>query len=256
MVEPFVPFRKPRNAKDAHDPLDELAPPRTRWDLLRALAAFGVTVACAVVLDWQAGDIAWGLWVSSIWIGYVTLAAAMWLEEIPLRRQAGTDKHLGFVLGFGAAFTVLFGGAHFLHCTFLNQMLPLDPHQGGIPNIFYLFARATWRYWAVVAMGLLARYGDLKRLLQRPGSHKALVLPFLTVARLHVMIAFLGLFSEWGIAHQGLFVALAGAFAPWGLILRRIIEHFQDVQARRLREAEKEFEDVFADAEQETDDEG
>jgi hypothetical protein len=46
--------------------------------------AFAVSAAAALIWDWQASDVAWGLWISSLVTGWVILAAAVlrvWLNS-------------------------------------------------------------------------------------------------------------------------------------------------------------------------------
>jgi len=40
-------------------------------------AAFAVSAAAALLWDWQASDIAWGLWISSLVTGWVILGASI-----------------------------------------------------------------------------------------------------------------------------------------------------------------------------------
>ena len=45
-------------------------------DLLPELVAFVVTFISAIVFRWDARDIIWGLWISSLCVGYAFIVAA------------------------------------------------------------------------------------------------------------------------------------------------------------------------------------
>ena len=118
-----------------------LGPPPTRRDFVRAGLAFAATVACAAVFDWQAGDIAWGLWISSLCIGYVTVIAALLLEEIPLRRKEDKGGNVLFFVGFMLIFTLHFGLFHVMHSFGLASLLPMGGEGDG-PSFFVLLGRS------------------------------------------------------------------------------------------------------------------
>ena len=42
-------------------------------DLALDLLAFAGTVACATIFRWEARDVIWGLWISSLTVGYATI---------------------------------------------------------------------------------------------------------------------------------------------------------------------------------------
>ena len=46
-------------------------------DLIVDVTAFGVTVLLAIALHWQAKDLIWGLWISSLCVGYTHIVMSM-----------------------------------------------------------------------------------------------------------------------------------------------------------------------------------
>lgn len=228
------------------DSLEAMLGPRpTRRSLIRSGVAFAATVACAAVFDWQAGDIAWGLWISSLCIGYVTVIAALLIEEIPLRRREDKGGNALFFIGFMLVFTLHFGLFHVMHCFGLNQLLPLDTGQEGGPNFFVLLGRSLWRYWPLVLLNLFYRLGDLRRLNTAPGSHDAIAKPYINVVRLHLMIAAVAILNEMGVRWLALVPVLLGCFFPWGMVIRRIIERIGKTRDRLLEKAAaKELEEL------------
>jgi hypothetical protein len=56
--------------------------------------AFAVSATAALIWDWQASDVAWGLWISSLVTGWVILAAAVvrvWLNSAGIIRLRAED---------------------------------------------------------------------------------------------------------------------------------------------------------------------
>ena len=228
------------------DSLEAMLGPRpTRGYFIRSGVAFAATVACAVVFDWQAGDIAWGLWISSLCIGYVTVIAALLFEEIPLRRTEDKGGNALFFIGFMLVFTLHFGLFHVLHSFALNKLLPLDAGHSDVPNFFLLLGRSLWRYWPLVLLNLFYRMGDLRRLNTAPGSHDAIAKPYVNVVRLHLMIAAVAILNEMGVRWLALVPVLLGCFFPWGMVIRHIIERAGKTRDRLLEKAAaKELEDL------------
>jgi hypothetical protein len=61
-------------------------------------AAFAVSAAAALLWDWQASDIAWGLWISSLVTGWVILGASIlraWLNAAGIYRLHADDDPAG-----------------------------------------------------------------------------------------------------------------------------------------------------------------
>ena len=114
------------------------------------LAAFIATAIASFALQWDLAELVWGLWLSSLLVGYALIVygilsaafrplpaiapdatpkpdlatAVMRLPAgaLPALRIAGAT----FMLAF---FTVHFGGFHYVHGIFLGVFFPLAPGQ-------------------------------------------------------------------------------------------------------------------------------
>ena len=194
-----------------------------RKGLFFDLLAFGFILAWALLFDWRAGDLAWALWITSLVVGYVTMGIVIKVVEAPKLAGRSKGRRRGILLGFWAIFTVHFGLFHVIHCLFLNQLLPLIEPEG-FPNIPKLLGSALLFYWPLVAMTLISRFHDLRKLRDDPKKHDALVKPYVNVVRLHLLIAALGLMNEWGLESLAIYAVLAACFFPWSAVIRMIAD--------------------------------
>lgn len=198
---------------------------RRRW--LVDLAAFAGTVVLAVSLRWEARDLVWALWVSSLVVGYATIVTTI----VRGVRSVWEDLHLLALLGgigLLAFFTFHFGMFHFVHSVFLNMFFPLT----GAPEAFPNFARtagvALVAYWPFVIASLVSRVDDLERggagAAGRDGPRSAagasLSAPYRNVVRMHILIfVFAGLHAA-GLSRYAIYPVLAAYFFPWGSLRR------------------------------------
>ena len=123
-------------------------------DLALDLFAFAGTVACAIVFRWEARDIIWGLWISSLTVGYATIVSNV---VRGVRGVLGDYKIVAVVGGLGALafFTFHFGMFHFVHAVFLNGFFPLVESSDGFPHFLGMVAKSAAPYANVIRMHLL-----------------------------------------------------------------------------------------------------
>ena len=149
------------------------------------LAAFAGTVAVAIYEDWQARDLIWSLWLSSLILGYLLLLTnivklTFWPDRFSayMTREAykagpSVVKRLFFGVFFAAFFSIHFLGFHAGHAFFLHMFVP---RPGGVPALlglwpFVLASAVSLRGW------FLQSSGDLN-----------FVQPYVSVIKMHVMI--------------------------------------------------------------------
>lgn len=132
-------------------------------EFLPELLAFGIGLLMAWVFDWQAADLIWSLWLSSLVLGYATILSTIaggvfvgWKAsrhpEFPADK-----KGVAYGVGGGAAlfflvfFSLHFCGFHAGHATFLQSFYPLqaitdsdngNPFMSGFMNPLVLWATA------------------------------------------------------------------------------------------------------------------
>jgi len=165
--------------------------------LLLDLIAFLGTAAAAVVLRWEVRELVWGLWLSSLVIGYATIVLSIgrqyWFTKEPAVKgefhgaARVVVRLLTIFLGLFALafFTVHFGGFHLGHGAFLNQFFPVTPADGS--DVFaYLGALPT-----IVALGWPMVFGSAissRNDLMNADSDAGMMRPYLNVVRMHLLI--------------------------------------------------------------------
>jgi len=181
--------------------------------------AFAVTVVLAAVLRWEAGDLIWGLWVSSLCVGYAYIVTSIVMgvlqAEGPGRIVMGA---LGlFLLAF---FSVHFGMFHFIHSVFLNGFFPLIEEGHGFPNIFAVLATAWCQYWPLVITTFISRWSDFpfNREVNLAGG-ETMMRPYANVVRMHLLIfVFAGLHAA-KMSQYAVYPVLLAYFFPWGAMI-------------------------------------
>jgi hypothetical protein len=135
--------------------------------------------------QWQAGDLVWSLWLSSLVVGYamivwglirpaVDVVAAVASDDTASRSfsEAGPAK----VATFGAAalfiglfllafFTVHFGGFHYVHSQFLQAFFPVDMGYAGRahPSQVEIYKEVVRRYWIILPSAFLSHRAAFMR---------------------------------------------------------------------------------------------
>jgi hypothetical protein len=143
-----------------------------KWrDTWPDMLAFGAGLAMAWQFRWEATDLVWSLWLSSLLVGYAMIVWTIFGPAVYVATKAWTGRELlrdapaGAMAAGGALylvgglfmlafFTVHFGMFHFIHSIFLNLFFPVTPAKGMPPLEAYL---GVWRqYWYFVPLAALA----------------------------------------------------------------------------------------------------
>ena len=214
--------------------------------------AFAVGLAVAWYGRWNAGDLIWSLWLSSLVVGYATIVwmivqPASEFAELAWRQRAmfrGNPRALAafvlilllgvaFFLGF---FTVHFGGFHYIHSQILISFFPIDTgpgrHVGTDTATYFEIAR---RYWPFLPSAFIAHRAAFLRKPFSLGSAKSLTLagadskqfgqlfsePYRNVMRMHMLIFFF-FFAHFARLENFAVYAVTYAvyFFPWRLVRR------------------------------------
>lgn len=164
------------------------------------VAAFGSTLGLAWYFDWQAADLVWSLWLSSLLVGYlVMLSQILHLpmkalhavvtdgERFPGRQvvpgMAVIVAFFGFLLAF---FTLHFGSFHYGHGFILEGFFPIEGvsyPDGALAFVSFAFVLFT-RYYGMVVASAVAQRG----LIVRPQGLKHVMEPYKSVIKMHLMI--------------------------------------------------------------------
>jgi len=165
--------------------------PARRSDALD-LAAFLGTAVASFVLRWDLSLFVWGLWLSSLLVGYALIvygifSAAYRVTALEPVSSAGLAlRALGgagalFMLAF---FTVHFGGFHYVHGIFLGVFFPLVPGSPPFDSVFTNAAVALRSSWPLVVGSAIAMRGAF----ERAGREFKPETPYKSVIRMHFLI--------------------------------------------------------------------
>ena len=208
------------------------APPRTVAFLLDLLA-FAAGLGMAWAFGWQAKDLVWGLWLSSLVVGYTTIVVGIGRGVFRSSQAPGKPASpvglvlsLLFVAFLLAFFTIHFAGFHFVHSVFLNIFFPIvEPT--GFPG-GGLYAEVFRRYWPFLTAAFLAERAALRTAwttpldFRRGGGQNVMTAPYRNVVRMHLLIFFFAFASAMGLDSFGVYaVVFAVYFFPWRTILGR-----------------------------------
>ncbi len=181
--------------------------------VLLDVVAFSTAIILAGVYRWEATDLIWGLWASSLVIGYATIVATISVGV----RDSGLPLALALPGGLGllAFFTVHFGMFHMVHGAFLGGFFP----PGGVENVgsgpFSVLPIVMRLFWPFVLVSLLAKLPHIvpKKAKLAMGDH--LMKPYGNVVKMHLLIfVFAGLHLA-GLSRYAVYPVLIAYFFPW-----------------------------------------
>jgi hypothetical protein len=201
--------------------------------ILLDLLAFAAGLGMAWAFGWQARDLVWGLWLSSLVVGFTTIVVGIGRGVFHGSRSLRTPGDLlgfvislvlgGFLLTF---FTIHFGGFHLVHSMFLNLFFPIVDATD-LPDAG-LYAEVFRRYWPFLAAAFLAERAVLRTAWTAPlefrqgGGQNVMTAPYRNVVRMHLLIFFFAFASAMGLDSFGVYaVVFAVYFFPWRTILGR-----------------------------------
>jgi hypothetical protein len=226
--------------------------------------AFAIGLAVARWAGWNAGDLVWSLWLSSLVVGYSVIVWTIGQPAFELGRaalRAGKVEGMPaptwpvwailfvgtlLVLGF---FSVHFGGFHYIHSQLLASFFPIDI--GSTRHLDWagtsIYGEVVRRYWPFLPAALLAERATFMRKplsLEGDASLTAVVspvagksagksdkgrelfaAPYRNVARIHMLIFFF-FFAHFAKLDNFAVYAVVYAvyFFPWRLLRRSTAE--------------------------------
>ena len=222
--------------------------------------AFSVGLAVAWWAGWNAGDLVWSLWLSSLVVGYSIIIWTIAQPAFELGRSAWKGARANgntaspwpfwallfvgalFLVGF---FTVHFGMFHYIHSQLLISFFPIDIGAGHRPDLADMstYAEIARRYWPFLPSAFLAEraaFANKPLLLDQnssfvsavgsvagkpPKAREVMWAPYRNVMRIHGLIFF---FFIAHFAKLDNFVVYAVVYAvyffPWRLLRRPTVE--------------------------------
>jgi len=181
--------------------------------VLLDVIAFSTAITLAGIFRWEATDLIWGLWLSSLIVGYATIVATIIVSvrgsELPLALAVPG------ALGLLAFFTVHFGGFHVAHGAFLGGFFPPEGIEGMNSNPFNVFPVIMKLYWPFVLVSLVAKIQHIvpKKAKLAMGDH--LMKPYGNVVKMHLLIFVFAALHGIGLTRYAVYPVLIAYFFPW-----------------------------------------
>lgn len=205
----------------------------SRRDVLSALAGFTVTVVAAVASGWQAADLVWGLWISSLITGYWLMLLATFgslaegrgfLYRYHWVKLEEGDASLRVLVS--AVLLLFFFSTHFLLFHHIHQLItqrffPLPGGEGGRLPFVLVVAESLRAYWPVVLVSLWVQHKPFQRAL-RDVPAVVIELPYHAVIRNHLMIFLVAGVNALGAGAWLLYALLVFYFFPFDILRRPV----------------------------------
>ena len=192
---------------------------RTSRETGRAILAFIATVAVAWLMRWEAGDLMWGAWASSLSFGYVYALVLILARPEEVDAPAGLAQP-GRILAMIAFFTFTFGLFHLWQGVVLNLVFPISEREG--LGILLSPASAFPSYWHVIAATFFSRLHEIKDATQPSEDTQRLLWPYVNVVRMQVLV-FVFLFMEAaGLIRFAVYPVLVFYFFPFPIVVEKL----------------------------------
>lgn len=191
-------------------------------DICLDVGGFALGIGLALLLGWNTSDLVWGLWLSSLVIGYAAIVAGI----VRADSGAGGFATLAAKLALVAFFSVHFGLFHLVHSVFLNLFFPLAG-DGGHKAFLVDYRDVFASYWPWLPAAAIAE----RRTLLAPfvpaatGVAQATAVglrgfnpmqAYVNVVRMHLLIFFFLAASLLGLGGFWVYlVVYAVYFWPW-----------------------------------------
>jgi len=182
--------------------------------------AFAATLVFAGVFRWEARELIWGLWASSLVVGYAHIVTGIAVGVVHTEAGQRIVSAIGGLLML-AFFTVHFGMFHFVHSIFLSLFFPLldqEAMAGSVlpANLFAILGAALKLSWPLVLMTVISRVRSFPFAGVDLASKNAFMAPYASVVKMHILIfVFAGLHAA-GLSRFAIYPVLAFYFFPWG----------------------------------------
>ncbi len=182
-------------------------------DVLLDVVAFSSAIVMAGVFRWEATDLIWGLWLSSLVVGYATIVSTIVVgirgSKLPFALAVPG------ALGLLAFFTLHFGGFHMGHAAFLGGFFPPEGLEGTGSNPFAVLPVVLMLYWPFVLATLIAKISHIapKKAKLAMGDH--LMKPYGNVIKMHLLIFVFAALHGFGLSRYAIYPVLIAYFFPW-----------------------------------------
>lgn len=204
--------------------------PSIVWDF----SAIGGGLLLGWYYEWEAKDLVWSLWLSSLLVGYAVLAVKLIFGALTQTIRAITGVQA--LIFFSIHFCLI----HLLYAFFLNGLFPItDPGQSLGPEAFKSILMSHWLF--IVAVGVSERglfeksetevYGPLHVLIANAGA--GVFTPYHRLFRIHALILIFALLHLGNLesypVYAGVYLII---YLPWKRFINYLEEPARDAVVR------------------------
>lgn len=182
-------------------------------------AGFFWGIGSAWYLGWQTRDLVWGLWLSSLVVGWTIVFWGL-CSRVRRTHQIGASVML---LAF---LTLHFGLFHLIHAAALNMLFPIEL-ESGVPSVSAM-GRVLHEYWWFLPAAFLAERAAFIHAAENSTGHPINVIadagsgflrPYRNVFRMHALIFFFILANLVRLENIAVYaVVYAVYFFPWHIL--------------------------------------
>lgn len=218
-------------------------------------AGFGAVLTIAWWAGWNAGDLVWSLWLSSLVVGYSTIVWMIGQPAVEIARASSKARELvdsnprammafWSILVIGALFllaffTVHFGMFHYIHSQILISFFPVSMGDGTVQARsaeMSTYVEIARRYWPALPSAFLAHRAaflrkplsferdlSLASFARHSKARDWITEPYRNVMRMHVLIFFFFFAHLLKLENFLVYAAVyAVYFFPWRLLRRPV----------------------------------
>jgi hypothetical protein len=200
----------------------------TRRETGVRLLSFISVLGLALVLEWSAPDLAWGIWASSLSYGLVYGLLIIFCNP----EEADAEGSFGRKVGISTFLVFVFSLFHLYQGMVLEMIFPLT-NEGGQREPLALFPlRAFGAYWPVVAGAFLSRTFELQAATQPSDDPHRLLAPFRQIAVMQVLVFVFLFLAAAGVIRFAVYAILVFFYLPDDLLRAAVRRTFHKIKER------------------------
>jgi len=171
--------------------------------------------------DWQAADVAWSMWITSLITGLLYIYVTAFTGKLTLKhKKTKSSAKLTASIFMAVFFTFHFGFFHFVHSEFMRGFFPLDALAEGSSFITLIITTISL-YYGFILVGILRM---MPQLLGGEGGNAVeinIATPYAFVIRNHIMIILLGGLTHFVDSQYIVYLVIAFYFFPFDTIFKK-----------------------------------
>jgi hypothetical protein len=172
-----------------------------------------LTLLAAWVLRWDAGDLMWGAWASSLTFGWAYGVVLMTANPKEVDGGGGREN-LGRLLLMVGFFSVHFLLFHYYQGLILTMFFPVSPDTGSLQDTLLYPLPVLRLYWLVVAATFFARFEELREATKPSADTLRMLRPYGNVVRIQLLVFLFLVLGSMNLIRFAVYPALILYFFP------------------------------------------